>query len=61
MKYFIPTSEKNKLLDSIAPVLYIQSNCDTLTDRDAYVANLSQYVKIDSFGKCLNNAKLPER
>lgn len=52
---------KNELLESIAPVVYIQSSCDTLIDRDEYVVNLGQYLRVDSFGKCLNNAHLPEK
>lgn len=60
-KFFLPTPNKNELLATIAPAVYIQSNCDTLVDRDEYIANLNQYLKIDSFGKCLNNAQLPEK
>ncbi|KAK7579633.1 hypothetical protein V9T40_000262 [Parthenolecanium corni] len=59
IKYLVPTKLKNELLESIAPIVYIQSSCDTLINRDEYVVNLSQYLKIDSFGKCLNNAELP--
>ncbi|XP_062545888.1 alpha-(1,3)-fucosyltransferase 10 [Armigeres subalbatus] len=43
----------------MAPVLYIQSRCDTLTGRELYVKELSKYILIDSYGACLNNKTLP--
>jgi len=61
MRYYIPVSEKNKLLHEIAPILYIQSDCDTPSERDSYVAELMKYVRLDSYGTCLNNKKLPEK
>ncbi|XP_065199860.1 alpha-(1,3)-fucosyltransferase 10 isoform X2 [Planococcus citri] len=62
LKYFVPVDEKNAYVKKgeIGSVLYIQSDCDTFTDRDAYVAELSKYISVDSYGRCLNNAKLPE-
>ncbi|XP_044254511.1 alpha-(1,3)-fucosyltransferase 10 [Tribolium madens] len=59
-QYFVDVKEKNKLLDSIAPVLYIQSDCDTPIDRDAYVKELMKYIKVDSYGKCLKNKEFPQ-
>lgn len=58
-KYFIKTSEKNLLLQEISPILYLQSNCRTLTDRDSYVHELIKFQRIDSYGACLNNKYLP--
>ncbi|XP_076235052.1 alpha-(1,3)-fucosyltransferase 10 [Calliopsis andreniformis] len=62
-KYFIPTNEKTKLMytKNLAPLLYIQSDCDTASNRDIYVAELMKYIKVDSYGTCLNNAQLDER
>lgn len=56
-QYFLDVTEKNRLQtdDGLASVLYIQSICDTMSDRDAYVNELKKYVAIDSYGKCLNN------
>ncbi|KAG6449000.1 hypothetical protein O3G_MSEX005808 [Manduca sexta] len=60
-KYFAETSVKNKLLNDIAPVMYLQSDCETSTERDAYVKELMKYIKIDSYGTCVNNKKLPKK
>jgi len=46
---------------NIAPVLYIQSDCDTASNRDRYVLELMKHIRIDSYGTCLNNAQLNER
>lgn len=63
-QYFVDVSEKNRLQhdENFAPILYLQSICDTMSDRDAYVSELMKYIRIDSYGKCLNNNKtLPKR
>ncbi|RZF49283.1 hypothetical protein LSTR_LSTR013372 [Laodelphax striatellus] len=61
MNYFIPFEEKDMLSAQVtAPVLYIQSSCDVPSDRDMYVKQLMKYIKIDSYGECLNNKRLPE-
>ncbi|XP_044010718.1 alpha-(1,3)-fucosyltransferase 10 isoform X2 [Aphidius gifuensis] len=60
-KYYRSVEEKNKLIDQgLASVVYIQSNCDTVNDRDSYISELMKYIKIDSYGSCLNNKKLPD-
>lgn len=46
---------------NLAPLLYIQSDCDTASNRDIYVAELMKYIRIDSYGACLNNAQLEKR
>lgn len=58
-KYFIKTSVKNSLLTELSPILFLQSICSTYTDRDLYVQDLMKYQRIDSYGKCLNNRKMP--
>lgn len=58
-KYFIETSKKNSMLKEIAPIMYLQSNCGTSTERDSYVRELMKYQLIDSYGYCLNNKPLP--
>ncbi|XP_070545104.1 alpha-(1,3)-fucosyltransferase 11-like [Ptychodera flava] len=57
----VPLTEKNRLRDSegLASVLYVQSHCNVASDRDRYVKELMKYIKIDSYGECLNNKKLP--
>lgn len=64
LQYYIDVNEKNRLQsnENVAPILYLQSICNTMSDRDAYVAELMKYIRIDSFGKCLNNNKsIPKR
>lgn len=62
-KYFRSVEEKNHYQQDelLAPVLYMQSICDTMSGRDQYLAELMQYINVDSYGKCLNNKELPER
>ncbi|XP_065090887.1 alpha-(1,3)-fucosyltransferase 10 isoform X2 [Ochlerotatus camptorhynchus] len=43
----------------LAPILYIQSNCDTLTGRELYVKELGKHIAIDSYGHCLRNKTFP--
>lgn len=61
--YYVPAKEKSTLIHAknYAPVLYIQSDCDTASDRDRYVSELMKYIRIDSYGTCVNNARLDDR
>ena len=52
------TSQKSKR--DIGLVVYLSSDCDAPSDRDAYVQELMKFVKVDSYGKCLHNKDLPE-
>ena len=54
--------EKNRFISEqgLAPVLYVQSDCDVPSDRDRYVKKLMEYIKVDSLGKCLHNKDLPD-
>eukprot|EP00656_Telonema_subtile_P002759 TRINITY_DN11262_c0_g1_i2.p1 TRINITY_DN11262_c0_g1~~TRINITY_DN11262_c0_g1_i2.p1 ORF type:complete len:263 (-),score=55.24 TRINITY_DN11262_c0_g1_i2:592-1380(-) len=38
-----------------APVVWIQSNCDTSSGREHYVRELQKHIRVDSYGKCLHN------
>lgn len=62
-KYFIEVEEKTRLQlnNHLAPVLFIQSICTTMSGRDEYVSELMKYIPVDSYGKCLNNKVLPKR
>lgn len=51
------TSFQRKM--KLAPILYIQSHCDTLTGRELYVKELGKYIAIDSYGNCLRNKTYP--
>lgn len=58
----VDLNTKNRLLDSegIAPILYVQQDCDTPNDRDKYVSELMKYIKVDSYGACLKNKDFPK-
>ncbi|XP_061392281.1 alpha-(1,3)-fucosyltransferase B [Musca vetustissima] len=57
--YTIPIGEKSRHKEN-ALVLFIQSDCDTMSGRDDYVKELMNYIKVDSLGNCLKNRNLPE-
>lgn len=56
-------AEKNRVSreEGLAPVAYIQSDCEAPSDRDTLVKMLSKYIKIDCLGICLHNKDLPEQ
>ncbi|XP_067935737.1 alpha-(1,3)-fucosyltransferase 11-like [Watersipora subatra] len=57
----VSVAQKNEFQkqNDFAPVMYVQSHCEVPSDRDRYVEELMQYIKIDSYGKCLHNKDLP--
>ena len=61
-KYLMPTAEKNRLQKEkgLAPIIYVQSDCVTPSERDIYVKALMKFIKIDSYGSCLHNKDLPD-
>ena len=61
MKYFVPIAEKNHLIERerLSSVVYVQSSCDAPSDRDSYVTELMKFIRVDAYGKCLNNKQLP--
>lgn len=58
----IPIDEKNRLQTEkgLAPIVYVQSDCYTPSDRETYMKELMKHINIDSYGRCLNNRKMPE-
>jgi len=58
-KYTLEQKNKLKQSENLASVVYIQSGCNPPSDRDAYVAELQKYIRIDSYGECLHNRDLP--
>lgn len=61
LKYYISTQEKDEFRENgLSPVLYIQSDCETPSNRDSYVRELMKFIKVDSYGQCLNNIKFPQ-
>ncbi|KAK7004883.1 alpha-(1 3)-fucosyltransferase 10 [Biomphalaria glabrata] len=61
MTYYKTVSQKNKYQkeEKLAPVIYVQSDCDTPSDRDEFVKLLMKYISVDSYGACINNRQLP--
>jgi len=43
----------------VAPAIYVASNPETLSGRDAYVRELMRYLEVDSYGSSLNNRTWP--
>ncbi|MXQ84187.1 hypothetical protein E5288_WYG014208 [Bos mutus] len=59
LRYLVPLRSKNHLRKSLAPLVYVQSDCDPPSDRDSYVRELMTYIEVDSYGECLRNKPLP--
>ncbi|KAH8250937.1 hypothetical protein KR038_009344 [Drosophila bunnanda] len=60
LEYHIPYEVKSKSNPS-ASIVFLQTDCDTMSGREDYVKELMKYVQVDSFGGCLKNKELPER
>lgn len=54
-----PTKNEEKKSRGLAPVVYVQSHCDTPSDRDSFVKEFMKYIAVDSYGACLHNKNLP--
>ncbi|XP_006973999.1 GDP-fucose protein O-fucosyltransferase 3 isoform X1 [Peromyscus maniculatus bairdii] len=60
LRYLVPLQSKNNLRQKLAPLVYVQSDCDPPSDRDSYVRELMAYIEVDSYGECLQNKHLPQ-
>ncbi|CAF1138142.1 unnamed protein product [Rotaria sordida] len=49
----IPFSKKI----TTAPIVWIITNCRAYNSRQVFIQELMSYIRIDSYGKCLNNIK----
>ncbi|XP_017071729.2 alpha-(1,3)-fucosyltransferase B isoform X2 [Drosophila eugracilis] len=59
--YYVSFAGKSKFAYRPSPsVVFLQSDCDTMTGREDYVKELMKLINIDSFGSCLRNKDLPE-
>ncbi|XP_063096120.1 alpha-(1,3)-fucosyltransferase 10 isoform X1 [Cavia porcellus] len=61
LRYLVPLQSKNSLRKRLAPLVYVQSDCDPPSDRDSYVRELMTYIEVDSYGECLRNKDLPQQ
>lgn len=43
----------------LASVVFLQSDCDTMSGREDYVRELMKHMKVDSYGGCLHNRDMP--
>lgn len=59
-QYLVPVSKKSKNGNQ-ALILFLQSDCMTMTGREDYVRELMQHIEVDSFGLCLKNRNFPSR
>jgi len=60
--YYVPFAGKSKYAYRPSPsVVFLQSDCDTMSGREDYVKELMKHLSIDSYGSCLRNKDLPER
>ncbi|XP_060619666.2 alpha-(1,3)-fucosyltransferase 10 [Anolis sagrei] len=60
LRYVVSLPQKNSLRKTLAPLVYVQSDCDPPSDRDTYVKELMAHIEVDSYGDCLHNRDLPE-
>uniref|UniRef100_A0ABM5FRM4 GDP-fucose protein O-fucosyltransferase n=1 Tax=Pogona vitticeps TaxID=103695 RepID=A0ABM5FRM4_9SAUR len=60
LKHVISLQKKNSLRQKLAPLVYVQSDCDPPSDRDSYIKELMTHIEVDSYGACLHNRDLPE-
>ncbi|XP_018785886.1 PREDICTED: alpha-(1,3)-fucosyltransferase B-like [Bactrocera latifrons] len=59
-KYVVTIGRKNVARNNLAPILFLQSDCSTMSGRTNYVEELMQHIPIDSYGSCLNNRQMPD-
>nr|XP_044250852.1 alpha-(1,3)-fucosyltransferase B isoform X2 [Drosophila takahashii] len=60
--YFVSFPGKSRHVYRPSPsVVFLQSDCDTMSGREDYVKELMKHLSIDSYGSCLRNKDLPER
>jgi len=59
--FLIPLNVKNRMMaEGLAPIAYVQSGCETPSERDKFVVELMKHIRVDSYGECLHNKDLPE-
>ncbi|XP_034474398.1 alpha-(1,3)-fucosyltransferase B [Drosophila innubila] len=44
----------------LASVVFLQTDCNTMSGREDYVRELMKHMKVDSYGGCLHNRDLPD-
>uniref|UniRef100_W8BJJ4 Fucosyltransferase n=1 Tax=Ceratitis capitata TaxID=7213 RepID=W8BJJ4_CERCA len=59
-QYVVTLGQKNAARSSLAPILFLQSDCSTMSARTNYVEELMKHIPVDSYGQCLKNRDMPE-
>ncbi|KAK8779138.1 hypothetical protein V5799_019522 [Amblyomma americanum] len=59
-EFFVETASKETVKTNLSLVAYVQSDCNTPIERDAFVFELMKYISVDSYGKCIHNKDLPK-
>ncbi|XP_062985200.1 alpha-(1,3)-fucosyltransferase 10 [Elgaria multicarinata webbii] len=60
LRFMVSLQKKNRLRKRLAPLVYVQSDCDPPSDRDSYIKELMGHIEVDSYGACLHNRDLPD-
>ena len=61
-EFLVSLEDKNRFRrQGMAPILYLHSDCGVPSDRDHFVTILQKYIRVDSYGTCVKNKRLPER
>lgn len=47
--------------EEISTVVFLQTDCNTMSGREDYVQELMKHIRVDSYGGCLRNIDLPAR
>ncbi|XP_022224223.2 alpha-(1,3)-fucosyltransferase B [Drosophila obscura] len=62
MDYVMSFDFKSSNVNGPSPsVVFLQSDCNTMSGREDYVQELMRHINVDSFGSCLRNKDLPQR
>ncbi|XP_026843340.1 alpha-(1,3)-fucosyltransferase B [Drosophila persimilis] len=60
MDYTMSFDFKSSNLNVASPsVVFLSSDCDTMSGREHYMKELMRHINVDSFGSCLHNKDLP--
>lgn len=61
LDYYIRITRKHiiEFNNGLAPVAFLQSDCNTMSGREDYVRELMNHINVDSYGQCLHNRDLP--
>ncbi|XP_026843386.1 alpha-(1,3)-fucosyltransferase B-like [Drosophila persimilis] len=60
MDYTMSFDFKSSNLNVASPsVVFLNSDCDTMSGREHYMKELMRHINVDSFGSCLHNKDLP--